>query len=223
MVTCPNPETGHGLGLATIIGIVVGGVAALSLILVTGYCFCRSKRRRSAGQNDDDPFPAAAASAASSYFSDSKTAIQQPHHQLHPFKHWIEDSTTTTTPTTVSLMKNTSATSLPSPISLQDDHHLQPQQDLYSVVHAYPPQMEDELALSIGDTILLAYPFDDGWALGVNTTTGLKGAFPMICVTRIEPSVLPTTTEPESPTLVTSTIPRRMASKSSKSASSPFR
>ncbi|KAI8332499.1 hypothetical protein BC941DRAFT_474276 [Chlamydoabsidia padenii] len=232
MVHCDKSGNGgtlQGFGVATIIGIVFGALATLVLILLAGYCFSRSRRRRSSNKNNPPPFPPST-SSSSSYLSDSKTAIQDHHHQLQQppspqqeqqqqqGKHWMDNSKTPT----VSLLKNTSATSLPSPISLQDDHHLQysssspppPQQqqeEFYRVIHAYPPQMEDELAMGVGDVILLAFPFDDGWALGVNTTTGLKGAFPMICVARIEPSVFNSTES----TMVTSSIPKRMASKSS--------
>ncbi|KAI7860321.1 hypothetical protein BDC45DRAFT_99501 [Circinella umbellata] len=52
-------------------------------------------------------------------------------------------------------------------------------EDLYMVVHPYPPQMGDELGLHVGDIIYVALNFDDGWGLGINAMTGLKGAFPM--------------------------------------------
>ncbi|KAI8337804.1 hypothetical protein BD560DRAFT_413152 [Blakeslea trispora] len=56
-------------------------------------------------------------------------------------------------------------------------------EEFFVVIHAYPPQMADELALNVGDIICLALHFDDGWALGYNVTTGLKGAFPLVCIT----------------------------------------
>lgn len=62
--------------------------------------------------------------------------------------------------------------------------------DMYIVVHPYPPQMGDELALHNGDIICLALNFDDGWALGFNAMTGLKGAFPTVCVAPIPPEML---------------------------------
>lgn len=55
--------------------------------------------------------------------------------------------------------------------------------EFYVVVHPYPPQLTDELELNIGDIICLAIQFDDGWALGFNVTSGLKGAFPIVCIT----------------------------------------
>ncbi|KAI9357178.1 hypothetical protein BD770DRAFT_410951 [Pilaira anomala] len=59
-----------------------------------------------------------------------------------------------------------------------------PQQleEFYQVKHPYPPQMGDELGLHVGDIVCVAMNFDDGWALGFNVTTGLKGVFPVVCV-----------------------------------------
>ncbi|KAI9016563.1 hypothetical protein CLU79DRAFT_837616 [Phycomyces nitens] len=70
---------------------------------------------------------------------------------------------------------------------LQEEQALAQQQqlaleELYEVVHPYPPQMGDELGLHVADIVCLAMRFDDGWALGVNVTTGLKGVFPVVCI-----------------------------------------
>ncbi|KAL0079286.1 hypothetical protein J3Q64DRAFT_1761896 [Phycomyces blakesleeanus] len=68
----------------------------------------------------------------------------------------------------------------------QNQHQQQQQElaveELYEVVHPYPPQMGDELGLHVADIVCLAMRFDDGWALGVNVTTGLKGVFPVVCI-----------------------------------------
>lgn len=56
-------------------------------------------------------------------------------------------------------------------------------EEFYEVKHPYPPQMGDELGLHVGDIVCVAMNFDDGWALGFNVTTGLKGVFPIVCVT----------------------------------------
>ena len=63
-------------------------------------------------------------------------------------------------------------------------------EDLYMVVHPYPPQMGDELGLHVGDIIYVALNFDDGWGLGINAMTGFKGAFPMVCVEPIPKDAL---------------------------------
>ncbi|KAI7871463.1 hypothetical protein BDF14DRAFT_1761253 [Spinellus fusiger] len=58
------------------------------------------------------------------------------------------------------------------------------------VIHSYPPQLEDELSLSIGDVVCLALSFDDGWAFGFNMTSGHQGVFPMICIAPAPPDLL---------------------------------
>ncbi|KAG1299092.1 hypothetical protein G6F66_001120 [Rhizopus arrhizus] len=68
--------------------------------------------------------------------------------------------------------------SKPPPLTIQP----QPIEEFYEVKHPYPPQMGDELGLHIGDIVCVAMNFDDGWALGFNVTTGLKGVFPLVCV-----------------------------------------
>ncbi|KAJ1970311.1 rho guanine nucleotide exchange factor [Dispira parvispora] len=50
-------------------------------------------------------------------------------------------------------------------------------------VLGYDPQMDDELAITVGDTIALIQVFDDGWAHGVNLSQdGTQGVFPYPCV-----------------------------------------
>lgn len=70
-------------------------------------------------------------------------------------------------------------TILPPPLPTQQ----QELEEFYQVKHPYPPQMGDELGLHVGDIVCVAMNFDDGWALGFNVTTGLKGVFPIVCVT----------------------------------------
>ncbi|KAJ1652751.1 Rho guanine nucleotide exchange factor 35 [Dispira simplex] len=50
-------------------------------------------------------------------------------------------------------------------------------------VLGYDPQMEDELAITVDETIALVEVFDDGWAHGVNLSQGgTQGVFPYPCV-----------------------------------------
>ncbi|KAI8378358.1 hypothetical protein BD560DRAFT_390149 [Blakeslea trispora] len=94
-------------------------------------------------------------------------------------------------------------------------------EEFYQVKHPYPPQMGDELGLHIGDIVCVAMNFDDGWALGFNVTTGLKGVFPVVCVAPapeelLEQLLLPAT-DPVEETLkpipnMQQGIPRRTAS-----------
>lgn len=74
-----------------------------------------------------------------------------------------------------------------------------PKEEFYVVIHPYPSQLADELELKIGDIICLAMHFDDGWALGFNVTTGLKGAFPLVCISHVPVENLDQLLNPEEP------------------------
>lgn len=82
--------------------------------------------------------------------------------------------------------KNTLYSHQPSKHEIVENNQPPPLQaqldDFYEVKHPYPPQMGDELGLHVGDIVCMAMNFDDGWALGFNVTTGLKGVFPVVCV-----------------------------------------
>ncbi|KAF7728661.1 hypothetical protein EC973_005698 [Apophysomyces ossiformis] len=56
-----------------------------------------------------------------------------------------------------------------------------PTEEFHLVIHPYTAQLTDELVLQIGDVMYLSAKFDDGWALGYNVATGLKGVFPSVC------------------------------------------
>lgn len=62
--------------------------------------------------------------------------------------------------------------------------------EFHTAVHQYCPSQPDELNLEKGDIIVSTVSFDDGWAVGVNITTGEKGAFPLVCVTPASPEAL---------------------------------
>ncbi|CAO3594391.1 unnamed protein product [Absidia cylindrospora] len=220
---CQRVTCGHSLGVASVIGIAFGAIMVVVLILAGGYFFYSKhfKPQKTATpstsssinfsfnistNNKDKNSHLLPSSTASSYFSDSKTAINEPP------KHWSE---------------NENSNSFRD-VHHHHHHHQSQQEDHYQVIHAYPPQMEDELALGVGDTIMLALPFDDGWALGVNLATGLKGAFPLVCVSpiarspRLHPATASSSTEHASSSSV---VPKRMTSKLSSSPSdyiSPF-
>ncbi|KAJ3206798.1 hypothetical protein HDU67_007942 [Dinochytrium kinnereticum] len=50
------------------------------------------------------------------------------------------------------------------------------------VIHPYAPTLADELELSKGQEIVILRAFDDGWGLGLIPTSGMQGAFPLVCV-----------------------------------------
>lgn len=101
-------------------------------------------------------------------------------------------------------------------------------EEFYEVKHPYPPQMGDELGLNVGDIVCVAMNFDDGWALGFNVTTGLKGVFPIVCVTPVPEELLEQLLDqPTNKILVedhdsTANIPKRTASIMHRSKNSSF-
>jgi len=54
--------------------------------------------------------------------------------------------------------------------------------DTMRVIYNYVPNLSDEIYLYVGDPIVVKVKFDDGWALGYNTTTKQEGSFPLACV-----------------------------------------
>ncbi|KAJ3288366.1 hypothetical protein HK104_008221 [Borealophlyctis nickersoniae] len=70
-------------------------------------------------------------------------------------------------------------------------------QTLYRVIVDYDPQIDDELALRVGEIISLSHHHGDGWATGTNLTTHSTGAFPLPAVTLCsQPPASPITTLP---------------------------
>ncbi|KAJ3140832.1 hypothetical protein HK101_003461 [Irineochytrium annulatum] len=49
----------------------------------------------------------------------------------------------------------------------------------YRVIGDYLPQMEDEIELRAGQVMVIKKVFGDGWANGLNLTTGKEGTFPL--------------------------------------------
>ncbi|KAJ3096188.1 hypothetical protein HK100_005629, partial [Physocladia obscura] len=51
-----------------------------------------------------------------------------------------------------------------------------------NVIYDYEPERPDELALRVGDKVIISQKFDDGWAFGVCLSTGESGNFPLDCL-----------------------------------------
>ncbi|KAJ3392219.1 hypothetical protein HDU92_008571 [Lobulomyces angularis] len=60
------------------------------------------------------------------------------------------------------------------------------QQQKLLVIMDYLPTQYDELTLKKGAILTFVSGFDDGWAVGIDTATGLQGVFPLVCVKKIE-------------------------------------
>lgn len=53
---------------------------------------------------------------------------------------------------------------------------------VYRVLYDFKPSLPDEIEVQAGDVIRTEETFEDGWAFGVNMTSGKKGTFPMNCL-----------------------------------------
>ncbi|ORY03431.1 hypothetical protein K493DRAFT_311698 [Basidiobolus meristosporus CBS 931.73] len=81
----------------------------------------------------------------------------------------------------------------------------------------YSPTMADELCIEPGDSILVLWMFDDGWAVGRNVTRGGEGAFPLACVVH----KLPDSAHGSTSSMVGSAYPRRTSSKRASNQARP--
>jgi hypothetical protein len=154
------------LSAGAIVGIVIGCIVFTALTILAFICICRRNRKKPLV----NPFLFISNSSSSTTqantskeYTNSNRNIDEPIAVVTPLE-------TTSDKSDLNTMIPSTATQTPS------------NDDFYVVVHPYPPQMPDELELNSGDIICLALNFDDGWALGFNVTTGLKGAFPLVCI-----------------------------------------
>ncbi|TPX55167.1 hypothetical protein CcCBS67573_g09500, partial [Chytriomyces confervae] len=50
------------------------------------------------------------------------------------------------------------------------------------VIYDFNPERPDEIELRVGDVVVIAQSFDDGWAIGTNLRTKQEGNFPLDCL-----------------------------------------
>ncbi|KAJ3280324.1 hypothetical protein HK104_000750 [Borealophlyctis nickersoniae] len=55
----------------------------------------------------------------------------------------------------------------------------------WGVVANYEPQADDEIPLKVGNTVVITFEYDDGWALGRNETTSEVGLLPLNFVKKL--------------------------------------
>ncbi|KAF1806975.1 hypothetical protein V8B55DRAFT_1461302 [Mucor lusitanicus] len=199
---CSNPSLSAG----AIVGIVIGSLVGAALIVFAAiWYYCRKRHHRHI-----NPFTHFLPSTSTS--ATLTTQQQQQHQQQPPppppppsSSHQPQRFTATAASTLTGtlnggVMIDTSKlnsmdspfmhdkmeytpTTIPAPLRPSTESNNTPlNEEFFVVIHAYPPQMPDELELNAGDIVCLALYFDDGWALGYNVTTGQKGAFPLVCI-----------------------------------------
>ncbi|KAJ3026321.1 UNVERIFIED_CONTAM: Sorbin and SH3 domain-containing protein 2 [Siphonaria sp. JEL0065] len=50
------------------------------------------------------------------------------------------------------------------------------------VLYDFAPERPDEIALKVGDEIIISQEYDDGWAFGINLRSKKEGSFPLDCL-----------------------------------------
>lgn len=174
--TCCSSLRGcKSLSVGAIIGIIIGCLAFASIVGAIFFYFrCRNRRSKNGVSYTNTGFSMKtkvenqndSASALGYESLGSQGVLVSPQQQ-----HLLFNKPTIKT----TGISNTQSQSPPPLLQQQLE-------EFYQVKHPYPPQMGDELGLHVGDIVCVAMNFDDGWGLGFNVTTGLKGVFPIVCV-----------------------------------------
>lgn len=173
--TCCESLSGcSSLSVGAIIGIIIGCLVFAGLVGAFVFWFCYKKNRKQKYNGfmmnkQSQKHELHDSSSALGYESlVSHQALNKPNQQK-----------SMTPPPSI----NTNNLAPPLINTTTNSSSVQPVLDeFFEVKHPYPPQMGDELGLHVGDIVCVAMNFDDGWALGFNVTTGLKGVFPAVCV-----------------------------------------
>ncbi|KAI8377759.1 uncharacterized protein BYT42DRAFT_356624 [Radiomyces spectabilis] len=180
-VCCKQVACSSNLSTGAIVGIVIGCLVAGALIAGAFFWFCcrrkRVRQNRFSFRTYIPPFNQPASHGFNtniSGFSDSVASRQA----LVTHGNAANDNGTHEEQSNFMDV----GAHPPEESSAEPEKSLTQIEELFEVVHPYPPQMGDELGLHVGDIVCLAMQFDDGWALGFNVTTGSQGVFPLVCV-----------------------------------------
>ncbi|KAI8643552.1 hypothetical protein BD408DRAFT_414760 [Parasitella parasitica] len=171
--TCCESASGcRSVSVGAIIGIIIGCLVFAGLAGAFVFCFCckKSKHQRYNGFMMNSKAQKHEAHDSSSALGYESLGSQQG------LTHSNQPKSMTPPPSSI----NTNVA--PPPVSTAPNSVQPVLDEFFQVKHPYPPQMGDELGLRVGDIVCVAMNFDDGWALGFNVTTGLKGVFPVVCV-----------------------------------------
>jgi hypothetical protein len=152
-IACDSGQ--HGLSAGAIAGIVIAVIICILLLLAAVYYYRRSRSRK---QNHYQSSNAITETACIGDKACTGPALLGASDYYHA---------------SPAALRDTDSVGL---ISKFDN-------EFHRVIHQYYPTQPDELFLEKDDIIVSTVAFDDGWAVGVNLTTGDKGAFPLICVT----------------------------------------
>jgi len=86
------------------------------------------------------------------------------------------------TPSILITNENGDVSSIDPEESITEEYSEMPEPKPFRAIHAYEPQIEDELRLEVDNEIDVLYEYDDGWCWAINKTTGEQGACPLLCL-----------------------------------------
>lgn len=152
-IACDSGQ--HGLSAGAIAGIVIAVIICILLLLAAVYYYRRSRSRKQNHYQSSNDITETACIGDKTGTGPALLGASDYYHA------------------SPAALRDTDSVGL---ISKFDN-------EFHRVVHQYYPIQPDELFLEKDDIIVSTVAFDDGWAVGVNLTTGEKGAFPLICVT----------------------------------------
>ncbi|KAG0093882.1 hypothetical protein BGZ93_010723 [Podila epicladia] len=182
--TSPIP----GLSMAAFGGIIAG--AAVLLLLIIAMCICCMRRKKTnKGDNGGSKNLSRQMSNSSARYNISSPKIQEE---------GFGASSAAAIPSAPIPMTALPSLSAPEPIAAIGAGAVAAgapktsagKQSYCQALYPYQASMADELDLNPGDIVNVQRVFDDGWAVGVNMSSGNEGAFPVVCVMFVDESAL---------------------------------
>ncbi|KAJ1549308.1 hypothetical protein HK405_005839 [Cladochytrium tenue] len=169
-----NSSSSKGLGGGAIAGIVLASVCAAAVAVGTGMVFYRRRAAAVASRQASSPYnkPARPFDSIARLARDGRGAdVPGP-------AVWAADLSTRNGGGGGDQGGDDAAS------DGEDVPVLGPSSDrrLRAVTYAYEPVQVDEIALGVGDVVRVHTAYDDGWAAGMNVTTGRFGTFPLACL-----------------------------------------
>ncbi|KAI8997165.1 hypothetical protein BDB01DRAFT_770071 [Pilobolus umbonatus] len=171
---CADINCKYPLSVAAITGIIIASITCITIIFGIYYCHYH-KRKKAAKELNYASKPGIFC---------LKTRNTKNKARNLPFKIDHNDSSSSTTRIDLNTRPETmkGLCHIPSTHTTAELGGSLPIEEFYFVRYEYQTQRADELVLNVGDIICLFVHYDDGWAFGLNATTGKKGAFPSICI-----------------------------------------
>ncbi|KAG0031082.1 hypothetical protein BGZ81_001813 [Podila clonocystis] len=182
--TSPIP----GLSMAAFGGVIAG--AAVLLLLIIAMCICCMRRKKTnKGGNGSSKNLSRQMSNSSARYNISSPKIQEE---------GFGASSAAAIPSAPIPMTALPSLSTPEPIAAVGAGAVAAdasktgaaKQSYCQALYPYQASMADELDLNPGDIVNVQRVFDDGWAVGVNMSSGNEGAFPVVCVMFVDESAL---------------------------------